>query len=71
MDDFVDILKKIAGWVILFFVIAIVIAILAWQPGMAFVAVLKIIGMVFGIILGLVAFAGVVVLAIGLISGEI
>jgi hypothetical protein len=69
--DFVDILKKIAGWIILFFLIAIIIGVLAWQPGMAFIAVLKAVGIAFGIILGLGVFVGIAVLAIALISGEI
>ena len=71
--DFIDrdYIKKVIGWIFLFFLFAILVGAFAWTPGMAFLALLKIIGIIFGGILAVTLFAVFVFIAIGLISGEI
>jgi hypothetical protein len=56
---------------LLFFLIAVFIGVFVWTPGMAFLVLLKIIGIIFGITLVIVGFAVMVAIAIRLISGEI
>ena len=66
-----DTIKIILGWILMLFLLGVILGLLIWSPGMTFLAVLKIVGVVIGAILVIGSFAGLFLLAVELINGNI